>query len=235
MSRRDNGLSAASYTPLADVESPVVDGLLERLRDEEVAAYVAPAPGQRGPYGDTVLPRAPSETVFVDSDRREHARGVVDRYLAEVREEIAWAGIVAGFDQAGDPVGSWPAAEDVPPDPDDDPAARPGRLLRPAGATIGFEELRDVAEPTPRPDPDDHFEPPLPPPVTLPDTVSRLAWAGFLGGPLFLLLATAADLDIAGWPGLLGLGAFMAGFVTLVARMPDRSPDDLGGDDGAVV
>jgi hypothetical protein len=29
--------------------------------------------------------------------------------------------------------------------------------------------------------------------------------------------------------------AFMAGFVTLVARMKDRPPNDTGPDDGAVV
>ena len=48
-------------------------------------------------------------------------------------------------------------------------------------------------------------------------------------------MATVFAVDISGWPGLLGLGAFVGGFVTLVARMQDRPPDDLGGDDGAVV
>ncbi|MEY2475130.1 MAG: hypothetical protein QOG87_445, partial [Actinomycetota bacterium] len=38
-----------------------------------------------------------------------------------------------------------------------------------------------------------------------------------------------------GWAGLLALAAFVGGFVTLVARMEDRPPNDLGGDDGAVV
>ncbi len=238
MSRRDNGLHATSYTRLVDVESPVVDGLLERLRDEDVAAYVAPAPGQRGPYGDTVLPVTPQDSVYVDAERREHARTVVDRYLAEVREELAWASLVAGFDEPGtDEVPRWPASEDVPDvgPLDAHDAERSGRVLRPAEASIGFEELRDVAGPPPHDDPDDHFEPPTPPPVQLPDTITRAAWAALLGGPLFLILATLFDLDISGWPGLLGLGAFVGGFVTLVARMPDRPPNDLGGDDGAVV
>ncbi len=238
MSRRDNGLHATSYARLVDVESPVVDGLLERLRDEDIAAYVAPAPGHRGPYGDTVLPATPQDSVYVDAEQREHARTVVDRYLAEVREELAWASLVAGFDEPStDELPRWPASEDVP---DTDPldahdAERSGRVLRPAETSIGFEELRDVAGPPPRDDPEDHFEPPTPPPVPLPDTINRAAWAALLGGPLFLILATLFDLDISGWPGLLGLGAFVGGFVTLVARMPDRTPNDLGGDDGAVV
>ena len=151
MSRRDNGLHAISYTRLVDVESPVVDGLLERLRDEDVAAYVAPAPGSRGPYGDTVLPGSPSDSVYVDTARHEHARAVIERYLAEVRDELAWAGIIAGFDDPGEDaapgeVPRWPASEDVPPDDSTDPehAGRTGRVLRPAETTIGFEELRDV-------------------------------------------------------------------------------------------
>jgi hypothetical protein len=82
---------------------------------------------------------------------------------------------------------------------------------------------------------DDHFEPPPPPPIPVPDTLGRFAWAAVLGGPLFLVVATLVGLEASGWPGLLALGAFMGGFVTLVARMKDRPPTDLGGDDGAVV
>jgi hypothetical protein len=236
MSRRDNGLHATSYARVIDVDSPVVDGLLERLRDEEVAAYVAPAPGQRGPYGDTVLPVVPRDSVYVDAARRDHARAVIDHYLEELREELAWASLVAGFDDPGeDEVPRWPASEDVPTEPGPDLAARSGRVLRPAETSIGFEELRDVAGDLPRDDPEEHFQPPTPPPVPLPDRVSRAAWAGLLGGPLFLVIATIFSLDVSGWAGLLALAAFVGGFVTLVARMEDRPPNDLGGDDGAVV
>jgi hypothetical protein len=48
-------------------------------------------------------------------------------------------------------------------------------------------------------------------------------------------VATLLGLPVAGWVGLLALAAFMAGFVTLVARMKDRPPTDSGPDDGAVV
>jgi hypothetical protein len=221
VSHRDNGLRASSYVRVVDVETQLVEGLLDRLREEEVAAYVAPAPGKRGPYGDVVLPVAPSDSLYVDSDRTEHARGVVQRYLLEVREELAWASIVAGFDApVEDGLPRWPVSEDVDEDPPDLPELEPKPV----------EELRaDV------PLPEDHFEPPPPPPVPVPDTINRFAWAAVIGGPLFLVLGAILSLDLSGWMGLLALSAFAGGFVTLVARMKDRPPPGLDGDDGAVV
>lgn len=228
--RRDNGLHATSYDRLLDVQTHLVEGLLDRLRDEEVAAYSAPAAGRRGPYGDTVLPQTPSDSVYVDSGRRERAREVTDRYLDEVAAEVAWAGIVADFDRPpGDEVPRWPVSEDV----DDDDRTGPAN----------FEVLRDgIPAPTLQPGrergndlPEDHFQPPAPPPLPTVDPVTRAAWAAALGGPVVLVLAALAGLRLSGWVGFLALAAFMAGFVTLVARMKDRPPTDTGPDDGAVV
>jgi hypothetical protein len=249
MSRRDNGLPATSYIRLRDVETLVVEGLLERLRDEQIAAYVAPTPGRRGPYGDTVLPGTPSDSVYVDSDRREHAQAVIDSYLAEVKEELAWASIVAAFDDPSvDPVPRWPASEDVDPSPgtadssagtvteqrpDEGGSAGGARVVRPAERDPIAPEAMP-ATPAPPPD-DDHFQPPVPPPIPVPDTLGRFAWAAVLGGPLFLFIAALFDLGVSGWAGFLALSAFVGGFVTLVARMKDRPPTDLGDDDGAVV
>lgn len=231
MSRRDNGLPAASYIRVVDVETHVVDGLLDRLREEEVAAYVAPAPGHRGPYGDTVLPGSPSDTVYVDSERTEHARGVVQRYLHEVREELAWAAIVAEFDSPTDArLAQWPVSEDVD-DAAEPPAGtstEPAPPAAPAPGALGDRWRSGATR-------EDHFEPPPPPPLPVPDTINRFAWIAVLGGPLFLVAASMLRLEIAGWMGLLALVAFMAGFITLVARMKDRPPPGVDGDDGAVV
>ncbi len=233
--RRDNGLHATSYDRLVDVETHLVDGLLERLRDEGVAAYSAPTGGRPGPYGDTVLPQAPSDSVHVDSARRELAREVVDRYLEEATAELAWAGIVADFDlEPSDDVPRWPAIEDVDEKDTDGPST---------GRTAGFEALREGTPappigPRPVEEPhstEEHFEPPPPPPLPTADPSTRFAWAGALGGPLLLLLAALAGIPLSGWVGLLALVGFMAGFVTLVARMKDRPPSDSGPDDGAVV
>jgi hypothetical protein len=50
-----------------------------------------------------------------------------------------------------------------------------------------------------------------------------------------LVLASVLGIPLGGWIGFLVVLAFMAGFVTLVARMKDRPPTDSGPDDGAVV
>ena len=172
MTRRDNGLPATSYVRLRDVETHIVEGLLDRLRDEDVAAYVAPAPGKRGPYGDTVLPVSPTDSVYVDTLRLDHARAVSDRYLAEVAEELAWASIVAAFETPTvDEVPRWPASEDLD-EPDGASGTEAGglrsaRVVRPADLPpAGFGELRDAITPEAATSydagRDDHFEPPPP-------------------------------------------------------------------------
>lgn len=76
----------------------------------------------------------------------------------------------------------------------------------------------------------DRFIPEEAPPIPAPrDTLARFAWAGVLAGPIVAFVSNALA-----WGGLLtGIGVlgFVAGFVTLIARM-DREPRD---DDGAVV
>ncbi len=235
--RRDNGLRAPSYARLDDVETHLVDELLSRLRDSGVAAYSAPTPGRRGPYGETVPPLGPSDSVYVDAAQRDVAKDVRDGYLREVNDDLAWSDIVAGYDRDDtDAVPRWPVSEDVEPDAGGR-AGEAGEVEPAGGPTVGFGALRDHVEPA-KParvgDPDDHYRPPPPPPLPQMDRVTRFAWAGALGGPLALVLAALTGLRLEGWVGLLAVTAFVAGFVTLVARMKDRSQDS-GPDDGAVV
>jgi hypothetical protein len=245
--RRDNGLTATSYVRLDDVETHLVDELLDRLAQNGVAAYSAPSVGRRGPYGDTVPPLGPSDSVYVDTEQRERARAVTDTYLREFQDELAWSDIVAGFDTEPDSseggVPRWPVSEDIDLediDPEDRTAS--ATTTDTLGTTIGFEELRANTPTSPvvrrdaaADDPEDHFQPPPPPPLPEIDRVGRFAWAGALGGPAFLVLATLLGLHLDGWVGFLALVGFMAGFVTLVARMKDRPPGGTGPDDGAVV
>lgn len=230
--RRDNGLQAQAYQRLGDVQTHLVDDALDRLRDAGVAAYSAPSPGVRGPYGEMVPPVTPSDGVWVDSTRHDEARRILDSYLAEVAADVAWAGIVAEFDREPlDVVPRWPAAEDV--DPDDEEHDGSDRALRPRPVWPGGADTHAVGAPSTADE--DHYVPEPPPPLPEIDRISRFAWAGALGGPLLLLLATLAGIPLAGWVGALAVAAFVAGFVTLVARMPDRPPPDSGPDDGAVV
>ena len=145
--------------------------------------------------------------------------------------EAAWADIVSRWENDTPHTGSWPEAEDVSPAaPDEEPVpdADPvwtghvgGEAAREAGAR------EDV-------DPDDEgYVPPEPPPLPRGDTISRLAWAGVLGAPIFFLLTMLFWRSVPTVLVVLAVAAFIAGFVTLVVRMPDR--DDDGWDDGAVV
>ena len=184
---------------------------------------------------------------------RDHSGGDADL-------DAAFAEIIAGWDDvAPDPVPRWPVAEDtdpaadVPPPsslehirdvrdhglptPDVDPggapdaaeaATSPGGGPRPVEPASGPRdwELADTV--------DDHFTPPEPPPLPRGDVISRLAWAGVLLGPVFLLCAGLFWRDVSRlWLALAALG-FIGGFVVLVMRLPQTRDDDTG-DDGAVV
>lgn len=174
----------------------------------------------------------------------------VDREFARI--VAAWS----AQDGPAEPVGRWPAAEDL-----DDPADRPSsdprdggpqdrasapgrRVLRdPEDDTLGLPERPIWRGPTGssdaegpaaavgETDDDDRYVPPDPPPLGG-DAFSRLAWVAVLGGPLFLVLAAVFWQDLPRLFLLAALGAFVGGFVALVARMPRERGED---DDGAVV
>ena len=80
---------------------------------------------------------------------------------------------------------------------------------------------------------EEHFVPPVPPPVPRGTPARRLAWAGLFLPPLVMLAAVVFGWTYADWVSMLLVAAFVGGFVFLVATMPrDRGGD---GDDGAVV
>ncbi|MFD3869669.1 hypothetical protein [Streptomyces sp. NPDC058623] len=80
-----------------------------------------------------------------------------------------------------------------------------------------------------------HFVPPEPelPPA---DTTAKFAWLAVIGGPVLLLLAVLLQWNMTWWLTTLGIGGFLGGFATLVARMAhgDEDEDDDPGR-GAVV
>ncbi len=82
----------------------------------------------------------------------------------------------------------------------------------------------------------DHYIPPVPPPLPKLDPVTKGAWLALFGGPLYLLICTAIGATISGLAAFLAVAAFIGGFVVIVLRMDNGRPPDSGSDDdGAVV
>jgi hypothetical protein len=119
--------------------------------------------------------------------------------------------------------GEAPTAPGASPVPGVIPAPPPLRIIRPAS-------------PAPLPaDEDDHFVPPVPPPLPHLDPLTKGAWVALFGGPAYLLIAVMVDWQVPGWAAFLAVAAFIGGFATLVVHMGERPPRDSGPDDGAVV
>ncbi|MDJ0383335.1 hypothetical protein [Streptomyces sp. G-G2] len=179
-------------------------------------------------------------------------------------EEAAWAAIVAGYGQEPpDPPGARPyrpienlmlPEEDVQPEPavTPKPPEKDAGPTGPAGPPVLGSSVvfapgvgvgpRDHALPEPAADAgagasdEGHFVPPEPPPLPSGDTTSRFAWLAVVGGPVLLLLAVLFQWEMTWWLTALGVGGFLGGFGTLVARMTrgDDDEDDHPGR-GAVV
>ncbi|TFV31899.1 hypothetical protein E4K10_11620 [Streptomyces sp. T1317-0309] len=195
-----------------------------------------------------------------DSDREDREP---DEKGVPFDEDAAWAAIVAGYgDEPTDPPGSKPfkPIEDLalpamePNGKDGEQTEEKGEgdgergegkdePARPLGSSISFAPgvgPRDYAPREPSEDDFDdddegHFVPPEPPPLPTGDTTSKFAWLGVVGGPILLLLAVLLGWEMTWWLTSLGVGGFLGGFATLVARM---RTDDEDGDDpgrGAVV
>lgn len=213
---RGNGLTAEDYAPLAELARSATADALLALRDAGVAAYaLQPEDAQDGPvqlYADrTALTRARAVL-------RDLSLDVVAAPEPPDVDEVAWQQIVSGFSATADePDHGSPRATDT---------ARPSRRAADQPPADRHPLVsRD----------DDHFVPDPPPPPPRLDRVSRFAWAGVFGGPLFLLLAAMFSWSPPSAISLVCVLGFVGGMVVLVLRMKDRPPHDSGPDDGAVV
>jgi hypothetical protein len=257
--RRDNGLDAALWSPVRDVDPRVGEHLLELLRDAGIAAYLEPS-ADVSPYTRTVyLPSPPSDRLFVDRARTSEARGLVERNADEharlrppVRRQLRpdldeaaeWRRIVEALEaeqrtpvEAGDGTADGGAdradrgaAEPEPVDVAPPPPPPPAPAAAPAPAPA------PAPVPVPvEPDPlevEEHFEPPPPPPLRAPAPASLYALLLIAAGALLVFAPQVLGLsgDLA---VVLGVGGVAAGVAVLVSRMRERSTED--GDDGAVV
>jgi hypothetical protein len=230
---RDNGLPAASaYDALADVDPPVADHVLALLGQAGIPAYAEPTAGTRGPYAELRPHQRPIERVFVDRTQLTAARATISQALPALE---------AQFQSTATPASDQGNPHEHPDDLtqrriNDQWAAISTRLAReglgsdiePRRVEAEIDEIDEIPE-------SERFVAPVPPPLPEGDRLTRMAWAALIGGPLLVIFSAVLRLGPA-WLATLGLGGFIAGFITLVVRMPDsRNRDGDGWDDGAVV
>ncbi len=158
--RRANGLAAADFGALVDLDPRLSETLLDRLRSAGVAAYVEPAGNVQPLTQSVVLPSRPLDRLWVDPDRADVARTVVaaevqdlTALLAEQEPGATAHGLVQAVPRhAANRVLSPPELPD-PPLPADPPGAPPPPAAAPTGAATSPD-----AVPTPGlPDPDELF------------------------------------------------------------------------------
>ncbi len=212
--RRDNGLSAESFVPVADVDSDLTPVLLTALARARIAAYVEPAAGSR-------------ERVFVAADERADARTIIaaasraagSTAPIPVPETLDGRDTDAEFQAL---ISDWHV---------DTVAA-----IRSAEKDLSREDSDWRARIDPQPpeeDEEEHYVPPPPPP--LPRLAGLTVWAMVIICLSILVLAFggrfgfASDLTI-----LLGIGGLLAGAGMLVMRLRDH-PRDEDDDDGAIL
>ena len=241
-----SGLPAGAYAKLVDVDPPIAEHVLDLLAQARIPAHAEPLVGDTGPYRDVRAPDRPTTRIYVEKSRLAEARHAISDGLPSLRAEFhadaaaradaddmkrasadrieaAWDDIVAGFHTA-----------EPPPRPGVEGSGLSQRLVRehteppvppsaPPAGPRDYELLDDLD--------DEGFSPPPPPPMPRPrDRFDAFAWIGLIGGPIAIILAFV--FGTGGWLAAAGFAAFTAGFVTLIARSPDRRDE---GDDGAVV
>jgi len=111
------------------------------------------------------------------------------------------------------------------------PSAPPVRAPRPDGARTGLPDGRGGTESDPLAE--EHYVPPEPPPLPRGSWRTWLPWVGVLGVPLFFVVVVVLRPPLPSEVVLVAVLGFVAGFLTLVLRLPDHRDDD--GDDGARV
>jgi hypothetical protein len=148
-----------------------------------------------------------------------------------IDEEAAWAEIVAGYgEEPADPPGVWPRADqlDLTDTVDRSRPPEPAGVAEPDATAFGLGALGGPRDWDAAEDPEeDHFVPPEPPPLPETDLTTKLAWIAVLGGPLLLIAGVLLGWETTWWLALLGVGGFLGGFATLVARMRDGRDDDF--------
>ncbi|MFF2924945.1 hypothetical protein ACFVTP_21485 [Streptomyces celluloflavus] len=222
--------------------------------DEEAAwAEIVAGYGERPPFP------APDKASDGNKDRGDGGDGTAARpagaagpagvpgtpgALDLTKPGAAEAGPPAAGDAADDGAADGAVRENQPKNgPDQGGPGSPAGTGRPGGFIVFAPGVgpRDWSATEPSDDDFDasdegHFTPPEPPPLPSADVTTKFAWLAVLGGPLLLVLMMLFQQPVTWWIAVLGIGGFLGGFATLVARMKhdDEDDDDVPGS-GAVV
>jgi hypothetical protein len=122
--RRDNGLVASEYAPVGDVDPRVGEHLLDVLALEGIAAYLRPSSDLHPVTRSTLLPKLPTDRLYVDRAHVGTARAYVARLAREERESEARAAEAWAAEQTR-AARTVEARADASPGDDEAPPARP--------------------------------------------------------------------------------------------------------------
>lgn len=241
--RRDNGLDAAAFRAVSDVDPRVGEHLLDVLRDAGIAAYLDPTSDVDAVTRSIALPSPPSDRLYVDRNQAGAARTLIADYdlddepddrarpgaaralagptsptTPSTVEDVQWQALIAAYERDHGRLGDTLT--------DKDATAIQAQAQQHEASVESAALTAEVEE-------EEHYEPPPPPPLPALSKAAGYALALLAGGVLLLVA-----------PGLVGLGpefgfvsgvlAIAAGVGMLVWRMREGPRYD-DPDDGAIV
>ena len=171
---RSNGLQAASYSPVADLNPSVAEALLDELKERRSRRTASPSRPRRcrPSTGRSSTSRSWSGCTSTPPPPSRSSRCCPPRtpISSQGNDDLTWAQIVAGYDTpTTTAVAPWPVYEDVDAAATDESEAPTALLPQPEPLGAG---RRDGPEPGRAPDrasrsraDEDRFVPPQPPPL----------------------------------------------------------------------
>jgi len=202
-------LRAGNYVQVSELDPRIADDMLLTLRDHGIAAYVMPATGTVGGSMETRLPARPMSRLYVDDQRVDDARQLVDEQPAPPPAdfEASWQQVLTSLQSSpAQMTAPWPEREEL---------------------TLPERE-RDYVDPAELAE--EHFVPPPPPPLPRlrKATLGALATMAFA---LFVMVTEPGGRVLS----VLAFFVFVAAAGSLIYNMRQGPPSDSDEDDGAVV
>ena len=148
--RRGNGLQAADWGALVDLDPRLAEALLDRLATAGVPAYVEPATAAGDPWPRAALPNRPLDRLWVDPDRAAEARTVVAAEVADLSALLAETDPGATAHGLVQPVPRHAARRVLTPPPlPDPPRAQPAARAADRGAAPTGADVPPAGPSTP--------------------------------------------------------------------------------------